>query len=133
MAGLAAALAAILCTAVYQIWAGSKQKELGAGSMQLMHQFQPHATGLLALLVVGAEPLGLPRTPRAFGEGTIMGYEYTPLSVAAILITAVLGLIVSLSTFLVIGATSSVTYNVVRHMAHPQCSSLPICLLLVCL
>ena len=117
MAGLVAALAAILCTAVYQIWVGAKQKELGAGSMQLMHQFQPHATSLLVLLVVALEPLGLPRTPRAFGEDTILGYNYTPLAVAAILTTALLGLIVSLSTFLVIGATSSVTYNVVRPRA----------------
>ncbi|KAK9834827.1 hypothetical protein WJX81_001779 [Elliptochloris bilobata] len=116
MSGLAAALAAIACTAVYQIWAGAKQKELGAGSMQLMHQFQPLATGLLALLVVGVEPLGLPGTPHALEEGTILGYEYTPVSVAAILTTAVLGLLVSLSTFLVIGATSSVTFNVVSHL-----------------
>ncbi len=59
-AGLVVALLAVCCTAVYQIWAGAKQKELGAGSMQLMHQFAPHATGLLAGLVVGVEPLGLP-------------------------------------------------------------------------
>jgi len=58
--GLMVALLAVCCTAVYQIWAGSKQKELGAGSMQLMHQFAPHATGLLAALVLGVEPLGLP-------------------------------------------------------------------------
>lgn len=32
-------------------------------------------------------------------------------AVAAIALTCILGLIVSLSTFLVIGATSSVTYN----------------------
>ena len=120
VAGLVAALSAILCTAVYQIWVGAKQKELGTGSMQLMHQFQPHATVLLVLLVVALEPLGLPHTPRAFEEDTIMGYKYTPLAVGAILITAVLGLVVSLSTFLVIGATSSVTFNVVRRRA-PRC------------
>ncbi|KAK9834834.1 hypothetical protein WJX81_002364 [Elliptochloris bilobata] len=114
--GLMAAVAAILCIAVYQIWAGAKQKELGAGSMQLMHQFQPHATGLLALMVVGVEPLGMPGAPHALGQGTILGYTYTPLAVAAILTTAVLGLLVSLSTFLVIGATSSVTFNVVGHL-----------------
>ena len=113
-AGMLAAVAAILCTAVYQIWAGSKQKELGASSMQLMHQFAPHASALLALLVAGVDPVGLPGTARALGEGTILGYVFTPLSVAAILVSAVLGLLVSLSTFLVIGATSSVTFNVVR-------------------
>ena len=61
--GLVVALLAVCCTAVYQIWAGAKQKELGAGSMQLMHQFAPHATGLLAGLVVSVEPLGLPGSP----------------------------------------------------------------------
>lgn len=35
---------------------------------------------------------------------------------AAILLSAALGLLVSLSTFLVIGATSSLTYNVVGHV-----------------
>lgn len=39
-------------------------------------------------------------------------YEYTPAAVVAIGVSAVLGLLVSLSTFLVIGATSSLTYNV---------------------
>ena len=34
----------------------------------------------------------------------------------AILLSAVLGLLVSLSTFLVIGATSSLTYNVIGHV-----------------
>ena len=34
-----------------QIWAGSKQKELGLGSMQLLHQYVPLAAGLLAILV----------------------------------------------------------------------------------
>ncbi len=38
------------------------------------------------------------------------------MQVAAILISAALGLLVSLSTFLVIGATSSLTYNVVGHI-----------------
>ncbi len=35
---------------------------------------------------------------------------------AAIVVSAALGLLVSLSTFLVIGATSSLTYNVVGHI-----------------
>lgn len=37
------------CT--HQIWAGSKQKELGLGSMQLLHQYVPLAAALLAILV----------------------------------------------------------------------------------
>jgi len=48
--------------------------------------------------------------------GTILGYPYSFWSVAAIFVSAVLGLMVNLSTFLVIGATSSLTYNVVGHV-----------------
>jgi len=59
-------------------------------------------------------PERLERGPRRFDLGTLLGYPYSWLAVGAILTTAVLGLIVSLSTFLVIGATSSVTFNVVR-------------------
>lgn len=42
--------------------------------------------------------------------------RYTPMAVAAIITSALLGLLVSLSTFLVIGCTSSLTYNVVGHI-----------------
>jgi solute carrier family 35 protein E3 len=58
------------------------------------------------------EPLGL----ASAGPGTLIGYEYTWASVVAIAVSAILGLLVSLSTFLVIGATSSLTYNVVGHV-----------------
>ena len=61
---------------------------------------------------------------RSFGLGTLLGYPYTWIAVGAILTTAVLGLIVSLSTFLVIGATSSVTFNVVRKPGHPPVNAL---------
>jgi solute carrier family 35, member E3 len=112
MVGLLVGFGSVLATALYQIWAGVKQKELGLGSMQLLHQYVPLAAGLLAILVPLCEPMGwLHRTP-----DTVLGYEYTPGSVAAILISAVLGLLVNLSTFLVIGATSSLTYNVVGHV-----------------
>ncbi|GFH13071.1 TPT domain-containing protein, partial [Haematococcus lacustris] len=47
---------------------------------------------------------------------TLLGYEYSWGAAAAILLSSALGLGVSLSTFLVIGATSSLTYNVVGHL-----------------
>lgn len=40
----------------------------------------------------------------------------TPAAGVAIALSAVLGLLVSLSTFLVIGATSSLSYNVIGHV-----------------
>jgi solute carrier family 35 protein E3 len=49
-------------------------------------------------------------------KDTLLGYEYTWGAIVAIAVSAILGLLVSLSTFLVIGATSSLTYNVVGHL-----------------
>ncbi|KAL4436857.1 hypothetical protein ABPG75_003996 [Micractinium tetrahymenae] len=112
LAGLAAGFGSVAATALYQIWAGSKQKELGLGSMQLLHQYVPLAAGLLALLVPLCEPMGWAGAP----PGSLLGYQYTPGAVVAIAVSSVLGLLVNLSTFLVIGATSSLTYNVVGHI-----------------
>lgn len=110
--GLLVGLAATLITALYQIWAGSKQKELQASSMQLLHQYTPQAALILGLLVPIMEPMGWGgKDPHS-----ILGYKYTPTAVAAIIVSALLGLLVSLSTFLVIGCTSSLTYNVVGHL-----------------
>ena len=112
--GLLVGLAAILITAMYQVWAGSKQKELQAGSMQLLHQYTPLAAVMLAVLVPLLEPVGLFQAIP--DPHTLMGYKYTLSSIMAIAISSVLGLVVSLSTFLVIGATSSLTYNIVGHL-----------------
>lgn len=111
-AGLGAGFGSVAATAMYQIWAGVKQKELGLGSMQLLHQYLPLAGGMLGGLVVMLEPVGL----LAPGPDTILGFDYTPGGVAVIVVSAALGLLVNLSTFLVIGATSSLTYNVVGHV-----------------
>ena len=52
-------LGAITATAAYQIWAGSKQKELGVGSMALLEQYSPLAALLLGIMVPVFEPLGI--------------------------------------------------------------------------
>lgn len=111
--GLAVGLAATVVTALYQIWAGSKQKELQASSTQLLHQYTPQAALLLGVLIPLMEPVG---SLGSTDPNTLLGYKYTPMAVAAIIISALLGLLVSLSTFLVIGCTSSLTYNVVGHI-----------------
>lgn len=114
LTGLVVGLAAILVTAIYQIWAGSKQKELQAGSMQLLHQSTPIAAVMLAVLVPMLEPIGL--FSNVSEKQTLIGFEYSLPSVTAIAVSSILGLVVSLSTFLVIGATSSLTFNIVGHL-----------------
>jgi solute carrier family 35 protein E3 len=112
--GIAVAVANVLVTALYQIWAGTKQKELGVSANQLLHQVAPVAVALLGVLVPMIEPLGLGAGGAA--PGTILGYNLTPAALAWILLSSALGLVVTLSTFLFIGATSSLTYNVVGHL-----------------
>ena len=68
-----------------QVWIGTKQKELEAGSMQLMHQYTPWATGLLSILVPIFEPVGFVDAH----PGTILGFNYTFISTTAILGSAV--------------------------------------------
>jgi len=116
--GLLVGAGAVAATAAYQIWAGTKQKELAAGSMQLLDQYAPLAAGMLAVLVPLMEPVGLggaSLTPEERAN-TLLGYLHVRRAVLAIAVSAGLGLLVSLSTFLVIGATSSLTYNVVGHV-----------------
>jgi solute carrier family 35, member E3 len=110
--GLLVGFGSVAATALYQIWAGVKQKELGLGSMQLLHQYVPLAALFLGILVPLCEPMGW----LAPEPGTLLGYTYTPGAALAIALSAALGLLVNLSTFLVIGATSSLTYNVVGHI-----------------
>ena len=93
-----------------QVWVGAKQKELGVGSMQLLHQSTPQSSlMLLGAVLVMEQPL-------MTTTGGPLGFDYTFAAVATIIVSALLGLAVSLSTFLVIGATSSLTYNVVGHI-----------------
>lgn len=97
LAGLAVGFGSVAATAMYQIWAGVKQKELGLGSMQLLHQYVPLAALFLGCLVPIFEPMGWANpTPQ-----TVLGYRFTAGSVVAIGVSALLGLLVNLSTFLV--------------------------------
>ena len=66
--GVIIGFGAVVVTAVYQVLAGSKQKELQASSMQLLHQYCPLAVLCLAICVPTFEPLGIvrPSSPALF-------------------------------------------------------------------
>lgn len=89
--GLAVGLAATVVTALYQIWAGSKQKELQASSMQLLNAYTPQAALILALLIPVMEPMGW----GGKDPNTLLSYKYTPAASAAIVISSLLGILVS--------------------------------------
>ncbi len=110
--GLLVGCAATVAAALYQVWAGSKQAELQANSSQLLHAYTPYAIALLGILVPIFEDVGW----RDRRPDTLLGFPYSVESVCAIMLSAVLGIFVSLTTFLVIGTTSSLTYNIVSNL-----------------
>lgn len=110
--GLCVGIGATMVTALYQIWAGTKQRELEANSTQLLLAYTPWAALLLLAFIPMFEKMGWEHGE----EGSLMGYQFYTAAIIAIIVSAVLGILVSLSTFLVIGATSSLSYNVVGHL-----------------
>jgi solute carrier family 35 protein E3 len=97
------ALSALLVTSMYQIWVGTKQKELDCSSYQLLYYQAP----LSALMLLPIVPL--------FDPLSTLKEMPTNETLIAILISSVLAFLVNLSIFLVIGKTSPVTYNVLGH------------------
>jgi solute carrier family 35 protein E3 len=91
--GLVVAAAAVLSSALYQVWAGSKQKELGVNGNQLLHQVSPSAVAMLAVLIPVLEPVGSFSKREA---GTILGFSFSQGAVLWILFSSCLGLVVTL-------------------------------------
>lgn len=101
--GTVVALSALLITSMYQIWVGTKQKELECNSYQLLYWQAPISAVLLIPLVPLFDDLSTLKQIPDFN---------TCLAITA---SAILAFVVNLSIFLVIGKTSPVTYNVLGH------------------
>jgi solute carrier family 35, member E3 len=123
----------MIITAQYQIYVGTKQKELGVNSTQLLTNMVP----VSAVITLFLTPF-LDRTGIFFEEEhSLVNYEFTMVrevlvwmdcgrevsgglsclqpAVGAVIGSAVLAVFVNMSIFLLISATSPVTYNVVGH------------------
>ncbi|KAF6259079.1 triose-phosphate transporter family-domain-containing protein [Scenedesmus sp. NREL 46B-D3] len=111
--GMLVAGLAVLSSSLYQVWMGVKQKQLGVNGNQLLHQVSPIAVLLLAVLVPLAEPVGSLSQPE---DHTLLGFTYSRGAVGWLVLSSCLGLVVTLSTYLFIGVTSPLTYNVVGHL-----------------
>jgi len=100
--GTFVAASALLITCMYQIWVGTKQKELECNSYQLLYYQAP----ISAVMLVPIVPL--------FDDmrNFVMPSTETQLVIFG---SSVLAFLVNLSIFLVIGKTSPVTYNVLGH------------------
>lgn len=80
--------------------------------MQLLHQYSPQAAAMMVVLTAVCEPLGI-GNPQ---PDSLLGFDWSLGACVAIIASAVLALLVTLSTLLTIGATSAVTFNILGHL-----------------
>ena len=106
-AGAFWASAGLLATAFYQLLVKTRQDKLGVNSFQLLHYQAPQS----AVLVLACTPL----FDRMVGPEGFLNYPFTGGAIVAIALSCALAYCVNLSTYLVIGHTSPVSYQVLGH------------------
>lgn len=113
LTGMLVGVASVVVSAQYGVWIGSMTKHYDVSPLQLLEQYVPHASMMMALCVP-VEGLLLAKVDAA--APTLMAFAYDARAVGLIATSALLGILVTFSTFLVIGSTSSLTYAVVGHV-----------------
>lgn len=116
LVGLLIGMAAVLGASQQQILIGKMQKQLKASANQLLVAYTP----FVVVMLVTCTPIDL-QLPENTGQGYAAYSKWNnnhgcTAAYCTILLSACLGLTVSMSTFLLIGATSPLTYNIVGHL-----------------
>ncbi|XP_051120620.1 UDP-xylose transporter 1 [Andrographis paniculata] len=101
-------LLAIITTCVGQILTNTIQKRLNVSSTQLLYQSSPFQAAIL--FVSG------PFLDHCLTNRNVFAYKYSPIVLGFILLSCLIAVLVNFSTFLVIGKTSPVTYQVLGHL-----------------
>lgn len=111
--GLVCAVGAIVATARYQIQVGSLTKDLGLNNLQLVLNMMPGATIIVLCLSPFVDGIGMgavaasqPLAPEEVAQ------DYSGV-MTAVLFSGVLAFGVNVTTFMLIGHTSPLTYNIV--------------------
>ncbi|PSS14174.1 Triose-phosphate transporter domain protein [Actinidia chinensis var. chinensis] len=106
--GSVLSLLAVVTTCVAQIMTNTIQKKFKVSSTQLLYQSCPYQA--ITLFITGPFVDGLLTNQNVFA------FKYTPLVLAFIVLSCLISVSVNFSTFLVIGRTSPVTYQVLGHL-----------------
>ncbi|KAL2488518.1 putative membrane protein [Forsythia ovata] len=106
--GSVLSLLAVVTTCVAQIMTNTIQKKFKVSSTQLLYQSCPYQA--ITLFVAGPFLDGLLTNQNVFA------FNYTPQVLAFIVLSCLISVSVNFSTFLVIGKTSPVTYQVLGHL-----------------
>jgi len=106
--GTILSLLAIITTCVGQILTNTIQKKLNVTSTQLLYQSAPFQAAIL--FVSG------PLVDQMLTKQNVFAYKYSSIVLTFIIMSCVIAVSVNFSTFLVIGKTSPVTYQVLGHL-----------------
>ncbi|KAK4772226.1 hypothetical protein SAY86_014001 [Trapa natans] len=99
---------AIITTCVGQILTNTIQKKLNVSSTQLLYQSAPFQAAVL--FVSG------PVVDQCLTKKNVFAFKYSPIVLVFIVLSCLIAVSVNFSTFLVIGKTSPVTYQVLGHL-----------------
>lgn len=108
MLGSVLSLLAVVTTCIAQIMTNTIQKKFKVSSTQLLYQSCPYQA--ITLFISGPFLDGLLTNQNVFA------FKYTPQVLAFIVLSCLISVSVNFSTFLVIGKTSPVTYQVLGHL-----------------
>lgn len=112
--GLLVGVLSVIVSAQYGTWIGSMTKQHDVTPLQLLEQYLPYASIMMAACVpVESAIMSMINPP---GAPTLWTFAYTHQALALIAVSAALGILVTFSTFLVIGNTSALTYAVAGHV-----------------
>ncbi|PSR86232.1 Triose-phosphate transporter domain protein [Actinidia chinensis var. chinensis] len=106
--GCVLSLLAVVTTCVAQIMTNTIQKKFKVSSTQLLYQSCPYQA--ITLFITGPFVDGLLTNQNVFA------FKYTRLVLVFIVLSCLISVSVNFSTFLVIGKTSPVTYQVLGHL-----------------
>jgi len=111
--GLFWAVLGIISTSYYQIFVKKKQKDLEANALQILYYQAPQAAAMTFVLTPFLdEQLELQELTSLLASGLTPGQ----VAVSGVLfLSCILAFCVNLSIFLVVGATSPISYNVLGH------------------
>ncbi|KAF6151129.1 hypothetical protein GIB67_002381 [Kingdonia uniflora] len=106
--GSVLSLLAVMTTCIAQIMTNTIQKRFKVSSTQLLYQSCPYQA--MTLFIISPFLDGLLTNENVFA------FKYTPQVLVFIILSCLISVSVNFSTFLVIGKTSPVTYQVLRHL-----------------
>ncbi|CAL5204234.1 unnamed protein product [Lathyrus oleraceus] len=99
---------AVITTCVAQIMTNTIQKKFKVSSTQLLYQTCPYQAA--TLLIIG------PYLDKVLTDLNVFYFKYTTQVTCVIVLSCLISISVNFSTFLVIGKTSPVTYQVLGHL-----------------